>query len=324
MARSGDTFLRRWHMLATLPRAPVAIDLETIASALASVGIETTTATIAKDLAALSESFPLRSDARSERVLWSWTSDAPSWEFPALDAAAAAVLYALAQQAQAVFPRGALGLLDPLTSRAQEVLGAAAQRVRVLPWGPLVGPPEVDPGVLVPVLLALREQRALDLRYLRSEREAVRLEVDPYGLVVREGRLYLVAGIANAEKPTVLVLHKVARATLLDRGANVPRDLDLDVYLQEGSPGRDDSESIDLELRFEPEIGPALVDARLDGAYSLVEESDGTWLLRASVADTSQLRAWVLSYGTFVEVLGPPPLREWVAEQAVAMSERYL
>jgi hypothetical protein len=32
----------------------------------------------------------------------------------------------------------------------------------------------------------------------------------------------------------------------------------------------------------------------------------------------------VLSYGTFVEVIGPPPLREWVAEQAVAMSERYL
>ena len=243
--------------------------------------------------------------------------------FP-LDAAAATVLLALEQQARAVFPRGALGLLAPLTSRAHEVLGAAAQRVRVLPWGPLVGPPEVDPEVLVPVLLAIREQRALDLHYARAEREAVRLEVDPYGLVVREGRLYLVAGIANAEKPTVLVLHKVARAVLLERGATVPHDLDLDVYLQEGAPGLEGPEPIDLELRFEPEIGPALVDARLDGAYSLVEESDGTWLLRASVADTSQLRAWVLSYGTFVEVLGPPPLREWVAEQAVAMSERYL
>jgi hypothetical protein len=104
----------------------------------------------------------------------------------------------------------------------------------------------------------------------------------------------------------------------------VPRDLDLDLYLQEGAPGLEEPASIDLELRFEPEIGPALVDARIDGAYSLVEEADGTWLLRASVPDTSQLRAWVLSYGTFVEVLGPPPLREWVAEQAVAMSERYL
>jgi predicted DNA-binding transcriptional regulator YafY len=324
MARSGDSFLRRWHVLAALPRAPVAIDLETIAAALASIGIEATSATVAKDLAALAESFPLRRDPRSERPLWSWTSDAPSWEFPALDAAAATVLVALAQQARAVFPRGALGLLAPLTARAHDVLGDAANRVRVLPWGPLVGPPEVDPSVLIPVLLAIREQRALDLRYLRTEREAVRLEVDPFGLVVREGRLYLVAGLASAENPTVLVLHKIARATLLDRSATVPRDLDFDVYLQEGAPGLSDPESIDLELRFEPEIGPALVDARLDGAYELLEESDGTWLLRASVADTSQLRAWVLSYGTFVEVLGPPPLREWVAEQAVAMSERYL
>ena len=322
MARTGDTFFRRWHVLATLPRAPVAIDLETIAAALESVGIETTQATIAKDLAALAESFPLRRDPRSERPLWSWTSDAPSWEFPALDAAAATVLLAITQQARAVFPRGALGLLAPLTSRAHEILGAAHSRVRVLPWGPLVGPPEVDPAVLIPVLLAIREQRALDLRYLRSEHEAVRLEVDPFGLVVREGRLYLVAGLASADRPTVLVLHKVARATLLDRRATVPADLDLDVYLQEGALS--DPGAIDLELRFEPEIGPALVDARLEGAYQLVEEADGTWLLRASVADTSQLRAWVLSYGTFVEVIGPPPLREWVAEQAVAMSERYL
>ena len=324
MARTEDTFFRRWHVLATLPRAPVAVDLETIAAALESVGIETTTATIAKDLAALAESFPLRRDPRSERPLWSWTSDAPSWEFPALDAAAATVLLAVAQQARAVFPRGALGLLTPLTARAHEILGAAQTRIRVLPWGPLVGPPEVDPGVLIPVLLAIREQRALDLRYQRSEHEVVHLEVDPYGLVVREGRLYLVAGLANAEHPTVLVLHKVARATLLDRRATVPADLDLDVYLQEGAPGLADPGSIELELRFEPEIGPALVDARLDGAYLLVEESDGTWLLRATVADTSQLRAWVLSYGTFVEVIGPPALREWIAEQAVAMSERYL
>jgi predicted DNA-binding transcriptional regulator YafY len=309
MARTGDTFFRRWHVLATLPRAPVAVDLETIAAALASVGIETTTATISKDLAALAESFPLRRDPRSsERDLWSWTSDAPTWEFPALDAAAATVLLAIAQQARAVFPRGALGLLAPMTSRAHEILGASFARIRVLPWGPLVGPPEVDPGVLIPVLLAIREQRALDLRYQRTEHEAVHLEVEPYGLVVREGRLYLVAGLPNAEHPTVLVLHKVARATLLDRRATVPADLDLDVYLQD--PGLSDSGSIDLVLRFEPEIGPALVDARLDGAYQLVEEADGTWLLRATVADTSQLRAWVLGYGTFGEVIGPPPLRE--------------
>jgi hypothetical protein len=309
-------------VLATLPRAPAAAGLDAIALALAAAGIDATTDAVADDLASLAESFPLEQHAAGAR--WSWAADAPSWEVPALDAPAATVLLAVAEQARAVLPVGALGMLSPAVARARSVLGDAAARVRVLPWGPLVGPPEVDPAVLAPVLRAIHERRALELRYVRAEGDLVRLEVDPFGLVVREGRLYLVAGVAAAENPAIVVLHKVARAALLDREAVAPRAFDLDAYLQEGAPGFSDPAAIDLELRFEPEIGPALVDARLDGAHDLVEQADGTWLLRASVADTSQLRAWVLSYGTFVEVLGPPLLREWVAEQAVAMSERYL
>jgi hypothetical protein len=93
MARTEDTFFRRWHVLATLPRAPVAVDLETIAAGARERGNRDDHGDDRKDLTALAESFPLRRDPRSERPLWSWTSDAPSWEFPALDAAAATVLW---------------------------------------------------------------------------------------------------------------------------------------------------------------------------------------------------------------------------------------
>jgi hypothetical protein len=324
MARSGEAFLRQWHVLGAVPRAPVAIESETVVEALVRVGIETDLATVERDLKKLSKLFPLRRDARSARPLWSWASDAPSWEFPGMDAAAALVLSVVLNQARAILPKGALGLLAPMGARTQDVLGAIQDRLRVLPWGPPVGPPNVEASVLVPVLLALREGRVLDVRYPRTENEPVRLKVHPYGLVVREGRLYLVAGVNGLERPLILVLHRVSRAQILDEAAAIPEDLDLDAYLQEGAPGFSEPDPIDVVLRFEPEIGPALVDARFDGIVELLEEEDGTWLFRAHLPDSSQLRAWILSYGTFVEVVEPPALRDWVAEQAVAMSERYL
>ncbi|HKT81842.1 MAG TPA: WYL domain-containing protein [Vicinamibacterales bacterium] len=50
---------------------------------------------------------------------------------------------------------------------------------------------------------------------------------------------------------------------------------------------------------------------------------NGRVRLRATVADTPQLRWWLLAFGDAVEVLGPAPLREWFAETTTGMAARY-
>jgi len=55
----------------------------------------------------------------------------------------------------------------------------------------------------------------------------------------------------------------------------------------------------------------------------LTDLGDGTVLVEATVADTRQLRWWLLGFGGRVEVLEPQGLREEMKGQAERMMMRY-
>ena len=48
----------------------------------------------------------------------------------------------------------------------------------------------------------------------------------------------------------------------------------------------------------------------------MVKETDGSYRLKATLADTSQLRWWLLGFGAHVEILKPKSLREEFKDQS--------
>jgi predicted DNA-binding transcriptional regulator YafY len=56
---------------------------------------------------------------------------------------------------------------------------------------------------------------------------------------------------------------------------------------------------------------------------AVVEENDSNITLSATVADTAQLRWWLLSFGSSVEVIEPASLREEMARNAYWMHRSY-
>ena len=57
--------------------------------------------------------------------------------------------------------------------------------------------------------------------------------------------------------------------------------------------------------------------------YRETPRPDGTLLLRLSIAGEGDLLRWIMGYGSHVEVLAPPHLRERVAEEARKMEAIY-
>ena len=53
------------------------------------------------------------------------------------------------------------------------------------------------------------------------------------------------------------------------------------------------------------------------------DEADGRVRVRATVADTPQLRWWLLGFGDAVSVQAPAELRQWFAQTAAAMAASY-
>ena len=80
---------------------------------------------------------------------------------------------------------------------------------------------------------------------------------------------------------------------------------------------------LQLEVVFDQDAAVRLREAPLSADQELVDRSDGSVLLRASAADTVQLRTWLRGFGARIEVLQPPALRQEFVDQAQAMTQRY-
>jgi len=71
------------------------------------------------------------------------------------------------------------------------------------------------------------------------------------------------------------------------------------------------------------EVAEHLAERRLSGDQRITRRTGDRVLVEASVADTQELRWWLLGFGDAVEVLSPTLLREEFAGQARAMQTMY-
>ena len=147
----------------------------------------------------------------------------------------------------------------------------------------------------------------------------------PQALVWRDAVGYLLCTLWDYDHPLMqLLLHRMASVEVLDEPRRSMPGFSLDEaiasgafeFLLAGAP-------LALEALFEATVAVRVRETPVSASQQLEDQPDGRVLLRASLADTSQLRAWLRSFGEYVEVLGPPELRASMAETARSMAIRY-
>ncbi|MFF3286316.1 helix-turn-helix transcriptional regulator [Streptomyces sp. NPDC003023] len=175
---------------------------------------------------------------------------------------------------------------------------------------------------LTAVADAVWHSRVLEIRYRRwKEPTDVDRRLEPYGLVLKAGRWYVVAGPG----PRTFRVDQILELTAAPEEFEAPEDFDLAAYWKEYQA--------DFHARLHREealvrLSPVAV-ARLTGraAAALAEtgspEADG-WT-RAVLPIESRERAYAefLALGDEAEVLGPPALRARIAATVRALAARY-
>ena len=327
-----DTTYRHWLMLQMIPRHPRKIDGAAIEARLRDAGYDTTRRTIQRDLMMLANVFPLICDGKTKPFGWSWSADAPGLTVPNMDPAAALTFRMVEQHLAPLLPRSAFRSTEPYLSRAGQVLDRLSenrlrswpQKVRVVPRSQPLQPPEVKEEVLEAVCKALLEERRLSARYRkRGESEAKGYEVSPLGLVFQDRIIYLVATLWDYEDPLLLLLHRFESAALLEKTCTPPAGFDLAAYSESELHFPEGEKAMRLEALFDTGAAAHLAETLLSGDQSLTEKSDGRVLVKATVADTAQLRWWLLGFGDRVEVLKPKRLREEFRAVSRRLFERY-
>ena len=323
MASHSDTLSRQWLLLQRIPRYPHKIAAGQLTEHLHAEGHDVTKRTVERDLASLSEVFPLVSDERAKPFGWSWQKDAPQFSLPGMSPLQAMVLNLAKTHLEPLLPAHLLEPLQPYFAQAEGTLRQALGKRGVAEWNKRVAvvqpsqpllPPKVDEKALAVVHEAVALRRQLELCYRsRSGGKTLDYRAHPLGIVYRGTLGYLVCTIADYTDPRILALHRIESARVLDEAANTPREFDLETYAHSGAFGFMDNGPIRMVLRMTEPAAEHLYETPLSTDQHITSDSRNGWVrITATVQDNSQLQWWLRGFGKEVEVVEPVSLRTQV------------
>jgi proteasome accessory factor C len=202
-----------------------------------------------------------------------------------------------------------------LARRLEAALGAAAAPdtaalLAVRPGGEPAG------EVWERVTDAARERRRCRIRYLKpAAREPEERTIEPYVVLLAEGRRYVVAHCRGSDGMRVFRVDRIVGLALEEERFEVPAGFDPRAYVTNGIVYRAEVE-VPVRVRYSPRI------ARWIREKGPVEEGpDGSVEVTHRVADPHWAVRHVLQYGPDAEVLDPPELRERVRRVAARIAD---
>lgn len=329
-----DSLFRQWSLLRYLPRYPMKITVQELCSRLAGTEYEATVRTIQRDLEELSALFPINADKREKPFGWFWLKDARRLDIPGLTIDEALTWVLAEQHISQMLPSSAVDHLSPYFNAARERLNREPQpqlgrswlnKVRTVPPTQPLIPPVINEDVQRTISEALMHEQQIAIQYRRKgEREAKAYQAHPLALIQRGGILYLFARLFDYPNARLLALHRIEQATLLpNQPVQAPEDFDLDRELAQGRLDFGSGELIEVRLRFYEGRGEHLQETQLSQDQTIEQEDPETLTITATVANTPQLKWWLLGFADSVEVLAPVSLRHSMTEAAVKMAARY-
>jgi predicted DNA-binding transcriptional regulator YafY len=187
--------------------------------------------------------------------------------------------------------------------------------------------PDDAPALAAAADAVWRERRVhIEYHRWRAPTEVTRT-VDPYGLVLKAGRWYLVAA---SKRISTYRVSQIRSLTVLDEGFQRPAGFDLAAYWESYLADFDARRHVDtatvrispdLRKRLADEVEPALSRAVAETATA--PDRDGWVTAVVPIETLAHAHRLFLGFGADVEVLSPEPLRERLRESVATLAKIY-
>ena len=321
---SQETSIRLIKLLTYIPKYPAKRSLSNFKEHLESLGYKVTDRTIQRDLLKLEKYFPLLCDDRNPPYGWSWQEDAKEINLSAMDKVEALSLSLAEKYLEPLMPIENYERIRNLFDRANNTLESSEQsqlkkwrdRVRVLPQSQRLEPPLINQEVQSNIYDALLNGEQLDVQYLKANSKlAKKRTVNPLGIVLM-GIVHRLICTMDPDFKIIrhLPLHRFKTANANGETSIEPENFDIDDYLDKESLSFLRTEKkIKIELLFRGNTGFHLSETPVSKDQKYKEEKNGKIRISGIVADTEQLRWWILGFGENVEVIKPKALRDEIA-----------
>ncbi len=319
----GNQLARQWQLLQLIDQ-PAGIAVDDAARKL-----DCTVRTIWRDLSALQKAgFPLYDDkgADGRRSLWKLEEQFTLGLPVKLSLAETA---ALLMSRDLLRPAGA-GTLDAVVTSAFKKIGRVLSRdatrlldqmretIGVRAVGAKLQAPAAEHVALIQK--ALLERRRLDMRYYSMSRdEENHRQVDPYHLTVFDGGFYLVGYCHLRKTERVFAVERIRELRMLATPFQVRPSFNAEEYLKHAW-GIVKGEIVPVKVVFSQSVARYIRDRLWHPTQKFRALSDGRLEMTLQVADTLEVRRWILGYGPDAEVVEPGVLRETLRQGAEALA----
>lgn len=275
--------------------------------------------------------FPISNTENTKPLCWFWPEGVNRVQLPMMSSDEALTLKLVETFLEPLLPPAIRSHVAEYFQLADNTLKASPlacwiDKVRIIPNGLSLLPAEIDPAVLPIIYEALLKDRRFVTTYQGRESEAKTYEINPLGLVFRNNVIYLVATVGDYSDIKQFALHRFQRAELSPTKVTIPLGFNLDDYISQGEfdyPVTNNQQEITLKIKISSFTRKHLVETPLSKDQFITELDDDTYLLEAIVKDTDQLRWWIRSFSTNIEVLEPLELRAEFAWEAKALNKMY-
>jgi hypothetical protein len=158
--------------------------------------------------------------------------------------------------------------------------------------------------------------------------------MEPLAIGVHKNTVYVLARLVPSKRSVAAGVvphlewvswpaHRFVRATLTREEFEVPRDFKLDDHFDGwGLISGDTRERVVVE--FDAEVAPLIAERRWHSSQVLEALPGGGVRLTCEIANTSEVIAWILSYGSHAAVIEPETLRLQILREFTKGVERML
>lgn len=176
---------------------------------------------------------------------------------------------------------------------------------------------------LQPIIQAVLEQKTIETTYhTQSRNETTERKIDPYYLVPRDQRFYLI-GFCHSKQD--IRTFRISRFLKVDStsesfdksGFNIKKYLKNTWSIEQGE------KNITFKVRFNAEVARYIKEEELFVHPRMMDCKDGSMIFEVTVNNEKEFIRWILQYGPSAEILEPESVRASLKVQLEKWMEMY-
>jgi len=174
-----------------------------------------------------------------------------------------------------------------------------------------------SPNFLQPIIQAILDQKTIDTVYHTQYRnETTERKVDPYFLVPRDQRFYLIGYCHSAQDIRTFRISRFQKVEItsqpFDKG-----NFNIKQYLKNTWSIDRGEKNMTFKVRFDADVARYIKEEELFVHPWMKDQKDGSLLFEVTVNNEKEFLKWILQYGPSAEILEPKAARETLKQQLV-------